>query len=240
MTTIILHQFPSIKTVPNLSPFCMKLECFLRMADLQYTVKKCMNPGKGPVGKMPCLEIDGKRLYDSGLIIDYLQAQQKNIDAHLSAAQQADALMVRRMLEEHLYWGIVYSRWIDPAGWLQWKKIMFAKLPFFLRGAVSVMAKRGVKAELHGHGLGRHRPEDIDRLMNNDLHALATLLGQKPYYFGEKASSIDAAICAAVGAILFTPWDYSLKAAVFSHQNLLDHYARMIKAYFPEYPAQAR
>lgn len=38
---IILHQFSRPKTrAPSLSPFCLKLETYLRMLDLPYQVKK--------------------------------------------------------------------------------------------------------------------------------------------------------------------------------------------------------
>lgn len=38
---IILHQFARPKTgVPSLSPFCLKIEMYLRMADLPYQVSK--------------------------------------------------------------------------------------------------------------------------------------------------------------------------------------------------------
>lgn len=37
--TIILHQFSRPKTgMPSLSPFCLKMETFLRMVDLPYQV----------------------------------------------------------------------------------------------------------------------------------------------------------------------------------------------------------
>jgi len=39
--SIILHQFARPKTgVPSLSPFCLKIETYLRMADLPYQVTK--------------------------------------------------------------------------------------------------------------------------------------------------------------------------------------------------------
>lgn len=41
--TIILHQFSRPKSgVPSLSPFCLKMETYLRMVDLPYQVCVCV------------------------------------------------------------------------------------------------------------------------------------------------------------------------------------------------------
>ena len=36
---IVLHQFPRTKNLPSFSPFALKLETWLRMANLQYKVE---------------------------------------------------------------------------------------------------------------------------------------------------------------------------------------------------------
>ena len=36
--TVVLHQFPRGKITPSASPFCLKLETYLRMAGIQYEV----------------------------------------------------------------------------------------------------------------------------------------------------------------------------------------------------------
>ena len=219
----------------------MKLECFLRMAKIKYEKTGKVDVSRhAPLGKVPFIDIDGKQIYDSGLIIDHLQQNGHNIDAELSDLQRADALALRRLLEEHLYWGIVYSRWVDPAGWPTWKNLLFSKMSFPLKNVAPKVALRSVNKQLIGQGLGRHTIEDIYKLTIADLNAVATKLGSHDFYFGTNAYSIDAAICATVGAILFTPWNFPLKEALKQHQNLLDHYARMISTYFPEYPSTAK
>lgn len=59
---IVLHQFKGSKTQPNYSPYCLKLETFLRLSELPYKV-----------------------IGDSTLIIDHLKSVRgPMIDAHLS------------------------------------------------------------------------------------------------------------------------------------------------------------
>ena len=52
---ITLHQFPPAWGLPNASPFCMKVETYLRMCNLPYTTVNVLNPAKGPKGKLPTL-----------------------------------------------------------------------------------------------------------------------------------------------------------------------------------------
>ncbi len=70
---IILRQPPPPNwgRIPNMSPFCVKLETFLKMAQLPY---KTAAPHfkKAPTQKIPYIEIDGQLIGDSGLIIDFL------------------------------------------------------------------------------------------------------------------------------------------------------------------------
>ena len=61
---IKLYQFPSQWSLPNPSPFCMKLETYLRMAKLPFEAVYVINPGKGPKKKLPTINDDGKILGD--------------------------------------------------------------------------------------------------------------------------------------------------------------------------------
>ena len=70
---IKLHQFPTDFGLPNFSPFCMKLEVFLKMADIDYEIVEVNNPAKGPKHKAPFIEDGDLSMGDSELIIAYLQ-----------------------------------------------------------------------------------------------------------------------------------------------------------------------
>lgn len=66
---ITLFQFPAAFNVPNASPYCLKLETWLRLAGLEYQVKVVSDPRKAPKGKLPYVRIEGEAIGDSEIVI---------------------------------------------------------------------------------------------------------------------------------------------------------------------------
>src|SRR5690606_24374773 len=112
---IRLHIFPdALKGTPNPSQFCVKLEAVFRLAGVPYEICPEMNPATGPKGKLPFIEFEGERIGDSVLILDYLKEKiGLDLDDGLSASERAQSHMIERLVEERLYWVVVYSRWIE-------------------------------------------------------------------------------------------------------------------------------
>lgn len=69
---IELLQFKPALGLMNLSPFCMKVEVFLRLAGLPY---RCVDatPLRSPKGKLPVLRDGGAVVCDSSAIVAHLQ-----------------------------------------------------------------------------------------------------------------------------------------------------------------------
>ncbi len=66
---IELFVFPKLPNLPNASPFCMKLEAYLRMAGLEYQVTHVHDGRRSGTGtnKIPYIKIDGE-VFPSGEI----------------------------------------------------------------------------------------------------------------------------------------------------------------------------
>ena len=123
---ITLYQFPPAWGLPNASPFCMKVETYLRMCNLPYTTVNVLNPAKGPKGKLPHITDGANTVADSGLILDYLKATYGDkLDAGLDSRTRAEAHALRRLMEEHLYWCAVYDRWAVDENWALTKPAFF-------------------------------------------------------------------------------------------------------------------
>jgi len=225
---IRLHQFYPVWTLTTGSSFCLKLETYLRMAELPYETVVEMDPRKAPVGKLPYIEDEGQTLIDSGLIIDYLKIKYGNpLDEGLNDDQKAQALALQRMIEESLYWSLMYFRWIDPEGWRHQEATYFGFMPIPLRWIVPKIVRVSVKKELNGHGRGRLCQEDVYQLGRNDLSALSKTLGDKPFLMGEHPASIDAAFYGVLAHILFPPMDSPLKTHVMFLDNLTPYAERI-------------
>ena len=232
---ITLYQFPPALGLPNASPFCLKLELYLRMADLPYRNAYTLELHKAPKGKLPWIDDDGMAMADSGLIIDYLKRKYGDpLDGDLSPLLRARGLAITRLLEEHLYWTVLHDRWITEEGWALTGPGFFGGMPWPLRAIVPIVARRGIRAELRGHGMGRHAPEQIHALGIADVDALAALLGDQPYFLGAQATSVDAVATAFLANILMVPLETPIKAAAAGHANLVGYCRRMAQRYFPE------
>ncbi|MCX7175189.1 MAG: glutathione S-transferase family protein [Proteobacteria bacterium] len=231
---ITLNQFPPAFNLPNASPFCMKLELYLRMAGLPYSNRYTLDLHRAPKGKFPWIADEETIVADSGLIIDYLKGKYGDpLDGTLNPLQRAQALVITRLFEDHLYWALLHDRWMAAPGWEKTRPAFFGSLPWPLRIIVPLIARRGVRAELQGHGMGRHTPEQIHALGVADIDALATLLGNQTYFLGEHPTSTDAVAAAFLANILMVPFETPIKSATAAHSNLSAYCQRMAQQYFP-------
>lgn len=211
----------------NPSPFCLKAETYLRLAGLPYEVRRTL-PNKAPRGKLPYIVDQGQVIPDSGEIIAYVQATYGDrLDADLSAQDRALAHLIRRTIEDSLFYVMVYSRWVDPIGLREMRKAFLDRLPFPLRLIVPPLMLRRIKRMLHGQGYGRLSSDKIYAQGNADLQALLTILGDKPFLLGDHPTSVDASLYGFLVNILRVPIETDLKRAAQALPGLTAYLDRM-------------
>jgi glutathione S-transferase len=144
---IKLFQFPRMFGIPNVSPFCCKLETWLRIAGVPYEVVDTPDPRKGPKGKLPFIEDAGVRIADTSLIVDHLvRTRGVDPDARLNPSQRAIALLVQRTLEEHYAFVLAYTHFVRDEGW-QHTPDRFDSLPAIVRPLVRSMVRARPRQE---------------------------------------------------------------------------------------------
>lgn len=229
---ITLYQFAPDWGLPNTSSFCLKLETYLRMAQLPFEIAANVDLKKAPKGKLPYITDQGKTIADSNLIIEYLKATYGDpLDEHLSRSDRAIALAMQRLIEENLYWAVVYSRWQDPVNWQTTKATYFSDLPPVLKTLIPMQARSQILQSLKGHGIGRHTPTEIYQIGITDLNALSDFLADKPFLMGDRPTTVDASAYGLLANILWVPMESPLKERATALSNL-SAYCQRMKAKF--------
>jgi glutathione S-transferase len=233
MSDLIVHQLPGAWGLPSISPFCLKIDTYLRIVEIPFRTIVDATPFGGPKGKAPWIEHEGRKIGDSGFIIEYLEGRFGcNPNAALSASERAVACALRRLIEENLYWALVYDRWIADENWRSFRDVVLGKIPVPLRQFIAPLARRGVRRQLKGHGIGLHSPDEIHAIGRKDLGAIADFLGDKPFLMGGAASEIDAIAYGFLTNIMHVPIASPLKDYALQRPNLVDFVARVQQRYF--------
>jgi hypothetical protein len=170
---------------------------------------------------------------DTQFIIEYLkQTHGDPLDASMTAAERALATAFQRLLEEDLYWAVVHTRWIDDDGWAKTREAFFGALPVPLRWILPPLARRGLRAEMRGHGMGRHSVDEIHAIGCRDVDALADWLGDKPYLLGTQPRSIDGSAHAFLANLLWAPVESPIRRHAQARPALAAYCQRMKARYY--------
>lgn len=192
-------------------------------------------PFAGPKKKAPWIEHDGRTIGDSSLIIAYVKQRfGVDPDARLTAAQRGQAVAVQRLVEENLYWAMVHDRWRTLENWRVLKSSVLGGIPAPLRALVAPMARRGVKRQLTGHGMGIHSAAEIAQIAHRDIDALAAILGDQPWFFGEEPTETDAVVFSLLANIAYTGFASPMKEMIAGHANLTAFLERFRAQFYSE------
>jgi glutathione S-transferase len=231
---IKLFQFPRMFDIPNLSPFCCKLETWLRIAGVPYEVVETPDPRKGPKGKLPFIEDAGVRIADTSIIVDHL-AKTRGVDpdARLDAAQRAIALLVQRTLEEHYAFVLAYTHLVREQG-VRHTRARFDALPAVVGPLVARLVQGRVKKLLWYQGVMRHSDEEIMESARRDWRAILAFMSDGPFFFGREPSGVDAIVFGTLATSVLTPIESPIRDFLRSQPTCVA-YAEMMRArFFPE------
>lgn len=147
-------------------------------------------------GKMPVLDLDGERFYDSSLILRALEAY-KPIPALLDADpyRAAQQRLLEDWADESLYWYGMAFRWSIPANAAKTVERFHTGFPRLVRPFVKRVMPRILAAQVRAQGTGRLPPEVLQQELDGHLTTLVSLLGRGPFFFeAEQPSIADVAV----------------------------------------------
>jgi glutathione S-transferase len=229
---ITLYTFGPYFGLPDASPFVTKAIMLLKFAGLEYSEDRG-GFGKAPKGKLPYINDGGVIVADSTFIRFHIEKKYGfDFDAGLTPEQKAAAWAIEKMCEEHLYFAMVATRWLDDANFATGPAQFFKTVPMPLRPLVQSLVRRKVKKTLNLQGFGRHTPAGRDALAIADIDALAALIGDKAFLMGEKPCGADATVFAFVASFLTPLFNTPIRTATGRHPNLTAYEDRITRLYF--------
>lgn len=156
-----------------------------------------------------------------------------------TAAQRGAWLAAQRVVENHLYHYLLYSRWVSRAGYSWLCANMFSKLPPVVRSLLPPFLRRLMFEQTKYAGVASHAPEDRAAFVEEDLESLDALLGDATYYGGDKPGALDAAVFGSLDQALNGP-EVWLTRLVLKWPRLVAFVARVRTKYFPHIKAPSR
>lgn len=243
---ITLYGYGENIGVRDPSPFVLKLHTYLRMAGIDYNSHdSAMNLQKAPKGKLPFI-IDnpknkkpkkinkkGNIIADSGFIIEHLKANyDADLDSWLTEEQKASSYLIAKSLEENFYFCLVYARWIDDAGWAGVKEPFFGSLPTPLRQVLPPIARKSAVKQAHAQGMGRHTRDEVRQIAKRSIDSLATLLGDKAYFMGDKPCTLDTVVFGFLAQAVLCTKKVFWAEDVLAHDNLVGFCERIQTDHF--------
>ncbi|RFB81065.1 glutathione S-transferase family protein [Methylovirgula sp. 4M-Z18] len=233
---ITLHTFGPAFGLPDPSPFVMKADLLLQLSGLAYERKPTKPNKMGPKGKMPYISDNGRLIPDSTFIRFYLEKTYGiDFDKTLSTEQKALAWAVEKMCEEHLYFAIVYDRWMKEQNFANGPAQFFKTIPALVRPPVMAMIRKRVRTALYNQGMGRHSDAEISELACRDIDALATILGDKDWIGGTEPCGADATVGAFVLSTQCKTFDAGAQRAAVAHANLAAYGNRVMTRFYPDF-----
>jgi glutathione S-transferase len=239
---LTVYKFTSFGRSSDMSQFVVKLETYLRMAGIPYQTA-VGDPRSAPKKKLPYIDDDGKVIADSSLILAHLQSKHGDTldDGRLSPEERATARAWKALFESDLYFVIAYNRWWRDEDFALYRPALLrflgeAGVPAVIRPIAATMVRRGTKAQLFQQGVARHSFDEVMAFGCEQLAAVSDFLGGKPFFLGDRPSSLDATAFAFVSAILWGPFEGPLKSFAQRRANLVSYCERMHDAYWRDAP----
>ena len=236
--TIKLYQFmPRPTDVPQISssPFCAKVEAYLILTGRPYETAAGVPP-LAPTKTVPYVTYGKIKIGDSQAIIEHLEAEageagtsspHPKLEAGLTDAQQTISSEVLDLVENRLYFSLVYSRFASDEAWAHQIDETKWTLPFFLRWGLPGVIRREQVEKVAHHGCGTE--EEAYRDVGGAIERLAEILGTKPFLLGDQPTVADCSLFGFLAIAKATPNHNPLTEAVVGSAPLMNFLERMTK-----------
>ena len=230
---VLLFQVDRNCLIPSLAGFVLKLETYLRMANIPYDNDYSFTMSSK--GKVPWIIVNGQEVDDSSFCIEHLNREfSVNLDAKLSPKEMAISRLLTKTMEENTFWATIEQTRLFDANeeFLDMIDVRPNWRSFFKNDGPRIVKEYG-----WGHGIGRHSAQQIRHIGEQDLRAFSAVLASQDYFFGDTPTTVDACMFGFLANILYaTPkscYCYGLLTTELT--NLVDYVERMKAKFWPDW-----
>ncbi|KAJ0183903.1 hypothetical protein K1T71_000326 [Dendrolimus kikuchii] len=242
---VYLYQFTRTPLLPSTSPYCLKVETWLRLAGIKYENVDHRARFRSKKGQLPFVELNGEEIADSTFIVKELSEKfNKDLDAALTPEQRVIAHAMISMIENHLSWVVLWWRAKYPDSVIKGYQVnlqnaLNTRLPNpILNLCYKLTSGRKGMKKAKAHGIGVHSQDEIIEFGKNDLRVLSDLLSVKPFFFGDEPTLLDIVAFSNLAQLHFINKEVShpLRDAINdSFPNLVGLVSRIKERAYPDW-----
>ncbi|GFS27342.1 failed axon connections [Elysia marginata] len=209
----------------------MKLETYLRVADIPYVNKFDRWPG--PKDKLPWIQYNQLAVADSQNCIEFLNLERDvDLNKKLSPGQLAVGHLLRRTCEESLYWVLLMWRLVFDSDSTIYRRMSIPKpIIWIMRNQSS--------GRLWSQGIGRHSEQEVTQIMEDDLAAISGMMGDHKFLFGDSRECVTEFDCAVFGQLCQLVWQMPgcpvQEIIAKKYPNLVKFCENMRTAFWPDW-----
>jgi glutathione S-transferase len=181
----VLFQDAEAWGLASSSPQCLVAQAALKFAGVQYSTSTASDSFSSSTER-PILAVGDTVLAGSAQILDYLKSKH-GLDLRLDSRQVSRAYAFQSMIEDRLHKAWQYNMFVDNANFASTTKPVITQgAPFGSALLISYQRRNEVRKSLDG------TTETCLLCVPQSYAALSALLGDSPYFCGDRPGSLDA------------------------------------------------
>uniref|UniRef100_A0A7E4VX52 Thioredoxin-like_fold domain-containing protein n=1 Tax=Panagrellus redivivus TaxID=6233 RepID=A0A7E4VX52_PANRE len=199
--TVYFYQFKRPSFAPSVSPYCLKIESYLRGNNIKYETV-FVTTERSSKGFVPFIELNGREYADSELILYELQKAFNVKD--VEDVERAGALrgLMRTFDLEVFFITVSFISQLSKFEEVVGRSL---QVPSLLSKLFAKYYKRRLGNRVKNSSIGSFSETERLQVLERNLIAAENVLGNRKYFGGDIFSVADAAIYGQIGAPYLFP-----------------------------------
>lgn len=214
---------------------CLAVQAFLKMCGLDFEVEPRSNAEyMSPSGRVPFIKCGAFVVAELDPIISFVNHKGISLSDKLDSVQKADMRAYMSLINTVLANAELYITWCDKTTLQEVTKPRFGSvLPWPLNHILAWQKRSQVVKKLGVLGWAHKTLDEVYKEIENCCSALSERLENRPYFFGDRPTELDAQVFGHLFTILTTPLPNNRFASIVrGYPNLIELCKLVEKEYF--------